>query len=103
MPGAPPAQESDFTPNHTLKQSRNPSSIGNSQPTTPRWVAVALPLLTAVACFLGGATQRWSQAIALGGFALLLMVAPPRFSLRPILNIIAGIKKQIIENMKVQG
>src|SRR3954467_14050180 len=92
MQGAPPAQESDSTANHTLKQSRNPSAAGESQqPTTARWVAIALPLLTIVACFLGGATQRWSQAIVLGGFALLLLVAPPRFSLRPLLNTIAAL------------
>ena len=89
MQGALPARGSDFTANHTLKQSRNPSSSGISQPTTARWVAIALPVLTVAACFLGGATQRWSEAIALGCFALLLMVAPPRFSLGPVLNTIA--------------
>ena len=52
-------------------------------------MALALPLLTVLASFLGGATQRWSEAIALGCFALLLLAAPPRFSLGPVLNTIA--------------
>src|SRR5438046_745274 len=51
--------------------------------------AFALPLLALVAAFLGGATQPWSMAIVLGGFSLLLVVRPPRFSLGPTLNIIA--------------
>jgi tetratricopeptide (TPR) repeat protein len=51
--------------------------------------ALALPLLALVAAFVGGATQPWSMAIVLGGFSLLLVVRPPRFSLGPTLNIIA--------------
>src|SRR3954453_12170877 len=87
MQGAPPAQGSHSTANNRLMQSRNPSSAGKSQqPTTARWVAIALPFLTFAGCLLGGATQRWSQAIVLGAFAFLLLLAPPRFSLGPILN-----------------
>ncbi len=53
------------------------------------WVAIVLPLLVVGAAFLGGATQRWSIALVLGFFALLLLVRPPRFSLGPALNLIA--------------
>lgn len=70
-------------------QSRNPSPAGKSHAAAATWVAFALPLLAVMACFLGGATQRWSEAIVLGGFSLLLLVAPPRSSLGPVLNTIA--------------
>ncbi|MEO7167095.1 MAG: O-antigen ligase family protein [Chthoniobacterales bacterium] len=53
------------------------------------WAALALPLLVVAAAFLGGATQRWSVAIVCGGFALLLLARPPRFSLGPFLNTLA--------------
>ena len=39
----------------------------------PDWVTIALAFLVILASFLGGATQRWSQAIVIGGFALLLL------------------------------
>ena len=51
--------------------------------------AVALPLLVFLAVFLGGATQRWSEAVVLGGFGLLLLARPPRLSLGPVLNTVA--------------
>ena len=53
------------------------------------WAAIVLPLLVVGAAFLGGATQRWSIAIVLGFFSLLLLVRPPRFSLGPALNMLA--------------
>jgi O-antigen ligase len=53
------------------------------------WTAIGLPLLVVLASFLGGATQRWSEAIVIGCFALLLLARPPRFSLGPILNTLA--------------
>ncbi|MDQ3198874.1 MAG: O-antigen ligase family protein [Verrucomicrobiota bacterium] len=53
------------------------------------WAAVAVPLLVVFAVFLGGATQRWSVAIVLGCFSLLLFARPPRYSLGPVLNTVA--------------
>ena len=53
------------------------------------WAAIALPLLVVGAAFLGGATQRWSIALVLGCFSVLLLVRPPRFSLGPALNSLA--------------
>ncbi len=53
------------------------------------WAAIVLPLLVVGAAFLGGATQRWSIALVLGCFSLLLLVRPPRFSLGPALNSVA--------------
>ncbi len=48
-----------------------------------------MPLLVVLAVFLGGATQRWSEAVVLGGFAILLLARPPRMSLGPVLNTVA--------------
>ena len=53
------------------------------------WTAVGVPLLVVWASFLGGATQRWSEATVIGCFALLLLTRPPRFSLGPLLNMLA--------------
>jgi O-antigen ligase/Flp pilus assembly protein TadD len=50
------------------------------------WLAIALPALVWLATVLGGATTRPSQAIVIGLFALLLIFAPPRHSLGPVLN-----------------
>ena len=55
----------------------------------PDWVTIALAFLVILASFLGGATQRWSEAIVIGGFALLLLAYPPRASLGPALNTLA--------------
>jgi len=70
-------------------QSRNPLPRGKSHAATASWTAIVLPLLIVGASFLGGATQRWSEAITLGGFALLLLASPPRLSLGPMLNTLA--------------
>ena len=72
-------------PSHLTSQARAATG-GNS---SGAWVAVALPLLVVTASFLGGATQRWSMALVLGGFSLLLLLRPPRHSLGPALNAIA--------------
>ena len=53
---------------------------------TASGAAIALPLLVVLAVCLGGATQRWSIAIVIGCFSLLLLARPPRFSLGPALN-----------------
>ncbi len=37
--------------------------------------------LPVLACFLGGATEKWSAGIVIALFGLFLLVAPPRFSL----------------------
>jgi O-antigen ligase/tetratricopeptide (TPR) repeat protein len=53
------------------------------------WTVVFLPLLVALAVFLGGATQRSSEAIVVGFLGLLLLVRPVRISLGPVLNVAA--------------
>ena len=49
----------------------------------------ALPAIVTLAVFLGGATQRWSEAIVVGAFALLLLFHPPHLSLGRGLNLLA--------------
>ncbi len=53
------------------------------------WASAALPLFVVFASFLGGGTARWSEGILLAGFALLLLLHPPRLSLGPALNLLA--------------
>jgi hypothetical protein len=52
------------------------------------WTNVAVPTLPVLACFLGGATMKWSEGIIVALLGLLLLVQPPRFSLGPIMNVI---------------
>jgi tetratricopeptide (TPR) repeat protein/O-antigen ligase len=54
--------------------------------TRPAWVAPAVALLPVVACFLGGATEKWSEGIVVALLGLLLIFDPPRHSLGPLLN-----------------
>src|SRR3954463_10560366 len=46
----------------------------------------AAALLPVLACFLGGATQKWAEGIVVGLLGLLLLVRPPRLSLGPAIN-----------------
>jgi len=51
--------------------------------------AAFLPVLVVIAVFLGGATQRWSEAMVAGFLGVVLLVRPPRISLGPVLNTVA--------------
>jgi len=52
----------------------------------PVWLIVAVALLPALACFLGGATEKWSEGIVVSALGLLLIFDPPRHSLGIALN-----------------
>lgn len=52
------------------------------------WMNLAVPTLPVLACFLGGATQKWSEGIIVALLGLVLLVHPPKFSLGPARNII---------------
>src|SRR5437773_7373587 len=52
------------------------------------WLNVAVPALPVLACFLGGATEKWSEGIVVALLGLILLVDPPRFSLGRVLNLI---------------
>jgi tetratricopeptide (TPR) repeat protein len=52
------------------------------------WLNAAVPALPVLACFLGGATQKWSEGIVAALFGIMLLVNPPRLSLGAAINVI---------------
>ena len=68
------------------KQSRTPVSFTGDPGRW--WMNLAVPTLPVLACFLGGATQKWSEGIVVALLGLILLVHPPKFSLGPVLNLI---------------
>ena len=53
------------------------------------WLNVAVPVLPVLACFLGGATEKWAEGIVVAILGLMLLVNPPKVSWGPALSIIA--------------
>jgi tetratricopeptide (TPR) repeat protein len=72
------------------------NEMQQSQPTenqtaaaTTRWIANAtVAVLPVLACFLGGATQKWEEGVVITLLALYLLVRPPRFSLGVLTNLV---------------
>ena len=61
----------------------------NQNAVTTRWIANAtVALLPVLACFLGGATQKWEEGVVITVLALCLLVRPPRFSLGALTNLV---------------
>src|SRR6266480_7251367 len=61
----------------------------NQKAATTRWIADAtVALLPVLACFLGGATQKWEEGLVITLLALYLLVRPPRFSLGAFTNLV---------------
>jgi hypothetical protein len=57
--------------------------------TTTRWIANGtVALLPALACFLGGATQKWEEGLVITVLATYLLMRPPRFSLGALTNLV---------------
>ncbi len=52
------------------------------------WLNLAVPALPVLACFLGGATQKWSEGVIAALFGVMLLVHPPRLSMGRTVNII---------------
>lgn len=52
------------------------------------WLNLAVSTLPVLACFLGGATQKWSEGIVAAVFGLMLLIHPPKFSWGVTLNIV---------------
>ena len=50
------------------------------------WEDLATATLPVIACFLGGATEKWAEGIVVGLLGLLLILSPPRFSLGPVFH-----------------
>src|SRR5262249_58143282 len=58
-------------------------------PAATRWIANAtLASLPVLACFLGGATQKWAEGIVITLLALYLLLRPPQFSLGPLTTVV---------------
>ncbi|HET6887892.1 MAG TPA: O-antigen ligase family protein [Candidatus Udaeobacter sp.] len=56
---------------------------------TTRWMANAtVALLPVLACFLGGATQKWEEGLVITVLATYLLMRPPRFSLGALTNVV---------------
>src|SRR5947207_4066763 len=54
-----------------------------------RWIANGtVALLPVLACFLGGATQKWEEGLIITLLSLCLLVRPPRFSLGAFTNVV---------------
>jgi O-antigen ligase len=61
----------------------------NQNTATTRWIAnTTIALLPVLACFLGGATQKWAEGLVITVLALYLLVRPPRFSLGALTNLV---------------
>jgi O-antigen ligase len=56
---------------------------------TTRWIAnTTVALLPVLACFLGGATQKWEEGLVITVLATYLLMRPPRFSLGALTNLV---------------
>src|SRR5436309_124452 len=68
---------------------RSQSNEKQNAAATTRWIAnpivASLPVL---ACFLGGATQKWEEGVVITLLALCLLVRPPQFSLGALTNLV---------------
>ncbi len=60
---------------------RRQHSVGTSSVSN-----AAVALLPVLACFLGGATEKWAEGIVVGFLGFFLVVRPPRLSLGPATN-----------------
>src|SRR6266581_4362875 len=72
-----------------MRNSMQPSRSHENQNATTRWIVNAtIALLPVLACFLGGATQKWEEGLVITLLALCLLVRPPRFSLGALTNLV---------------
>src|SRR5437773_4711680 len=68
---------------------QGPQSRDKQDVAATRWIANAtIALLPVLACFLGGATQKWEEGVIITFLALYLLVRPPRFSLGTLTNLV---------------
>jgi O-antigen ligase len=70
--------------------SDHPTRTRVSSAPTPRrwWRNLLLPALPVLACFLGGATQKWGEGIIVALLGLILLADPPRRSLGLPVNLV---------------
>jgi hypothetical protein len=65
-------------PSLRKRQSRTPASFTGAP--ARWWLNLAVPTLPVLACFLGGATQKWSEGIVVALFGVMLLIQPPKVS-----------------------
>src|SRR5438132_14410595 len=71
---------------NSMERSR---SRENQNSATTSWIANAtVALLPVLACFLGGATQKWEEGLVITVLAAYLLMRPPRFSLGAVTNLV---------------
>ena len=58
-------------------------------------------MLPVLACFLGGATQKWEEGLIITLLALYLLVRPPRFSLGTLTNLVTGATQSVIQTIQL--
>jgi O-antigen ligase len=70
---------------YTMRSSSDvarPAGLPSPEPRPANWWGnLAMAGLPVLACFLGGATEKWSEGIVIALLGLFLLGAPPRFSL----------------------
>src|SRR6266700_8338040 len=73
-----------------MRNSIQRSQSGENQTAAnTRWIANAtVALLPVLACFLGGATEKWEEGLVITVLALYLLVRPPRSSLGALTNLV---------------
>ncbi len=64
---------------HAQKQSR--TRAGFTGAPGRWWMNLLVPALPILACFLGGATLKWSEGIVVALLGVILLVHPPKVSL----------------------
>ncbi|MGI9087946.1 MAG: O-antigen ligase family protein [Chthoniobacterales bacterium] len=70
-----------------MEESPHSASRNRRRPTPDfSWEDLATALLPVLACFLGGATEKWAEGIIVALLGALLLLNPPRFSLGPIFH-----------------
>ena len=68
---------------------RSQSRENQKPAATTRWIANAtVALLPVLACFLGGATQKWEEGLVITLLGAYLLIRPPRFSLGGVTNLV---------------
>ncbi|HVI81332.1 MAG TPA: O-antigen ligase family protein [Chthoniobacterales bacterium] len=71
-----------------MENATDPAESGRERRVTPGPMPEAfLALLPVLACFLGGATQKWSAGIVVALLGIFVLARPPRFSLGPAINL----------------
>src|SRR6266513_641347 len=66
-------------PSSKIRQTRLPASFTDAPGRW--WLNFAVPMLPVLACFLGGATVKWSEGIVVALFGAMLLINPPKVSL----------------------